>query len=87
MMSRGYSHMLGDRSGVFFASSITVADIIMADGKSLERPGVVPDTIMLQTPEDLAAGRDPVLAHAIGLFGVEVAPKKAGALFPVEWKK
>jgi C-terminal processing protease CtpA/Prc len=64
-----------------------VADIIMTDGKSLEHAGVVPDTVMLPTPEDLAAGRDPVLAHAIGLFGVQITPEKAGELFPVEWKK
>ncbi len=47
MMSRAYSHMIGDASGVFFASSISVADIIMSDGKSLEGVGVTPDETLL----------------------------------------
>jgi carboxyl-terminal processing protease len=87
MMSRTYPHMVGDSSGIQFYSSITVADIIMTDGKSLENHGVVPDTVMLPSAEDLATGRDPVLAHAIGLAGVEVSPAQAAELFPIEWKK
>ncbi len=87
MMSRSHDHMVGDSSGIFFYTSITVADIIMPDGKSLERLGVTPDPVMLPTAEDLAAGRDPVLSHAASLCGVTLSPEKAGGLFPVEWKK
>ena len=37
--------------------------------------------------EDLAAGRDPVLARAFELVGVKMSPEKARALFPTEWRK
>jgi C-terminal processing protease CtpA/Prc len=72
---------------LFFGSSITVADVIMSDGRSLEKEGVAPDEMLLPTAEDLAAGRDPVLARAAALCGVTLDPMKAGALFPVEWQR
>ncbi len=87
MESRGYDHMIGDNSGIFFATSITIADIIMSDGKSLEHAGVVPDEVLLPTAEDLAAGRDPVLSHAASLCGAEITPETAGGYFPFEWKR
>lgn len=87
MESRSFSHMIGDNSGIFFATSITIADIIMSDGKSLEHVGVVPDEVLLPTAEDLAAGRDPVLARAASICGVEMDSAKAGAFFPYEWKR
>ena len=70
-----------------YAVSITDADVIMTDGKSLEHIGVMPDERLLPTPEDLAAGRDPVLARAAALLGTPIDPKQAGQMFPVEWKK
>jgi C-terminal processing protease CtpA/Prc len=85
MESRGYDHTVGE--SVVFATSITVADIIMPDGKSLEHAGVVPDDLLLPTAEDLVAGRDPVLAHAASLCGVEITPETAGGYFPFEWKR
>jgi carboxyl-terminal processing protease len=87
MMSRQYSRRIGSGNAIFFGSSVTVADIIMPDGKSLEHAGVTPDEVMLPTGEDLAAGRDPVLSHAASLVGVTLDPAKAGALFPFEWKR
>jgi C-terminal processing protease CtpA/Prc len=72
---------------LYFGSSITVADVLMNDGKSLERVGVTPDETLLPTGADLAARRDPVLARAAGLAGVQLDPEKAGTLFPVDWKK
>lgn len=59
----------------------------MKDGQSLERIGVTPDEIKLPVPADLAAKRDPVLAYAASLLGVTLTPEKAGALFPLEWRK
>jgi C-terminal processing protease CtpA/Prc len=59
----------------------------MADGKSLERVGVTPDEVVLPSAEDLAAQRDPALSRAAALVGVQLTSERAGALFPVEWRK
>jgi carboxyl-terminal processing protease len=81
MTSRLFSHQIGKGSGALYAASITVADVRMSDGGSLEKTGVEPDETILPTPADLAAGRDPVLAHAIELAGGSVRPEEAGRLF------
>jgi len=36
---------------------------------------------------DLAAGRDPVLAHAAELLGMDISSEQAGKLFSIEWPK
>jgi carboxyl-terminal processing protease len=87
MESRRYEFQQGADTQIFYGASITDADLIMGDGKSLERTGVVPDEVILPSPADLAAGRDPVLARAAKLAGVELDPVKAGLLFPIEWRK
>ena len=87
MRARHFDHQLGADIIVPYGVSITVADIIMADGKSLEHLGVTPDEIRLPTPADLAAKRDPVLAYAASLLGVVITPEKAGGYFPIEWRK
>jgi C-terminal processing protease CtpA/Prc len=80
MTSHLFSHKIGV-SGVFYATSITIGDVLMSDGASLEKSGVEPDEIVLPRPSDLAAGRDPVLAHAIALAGGSITPEQAGRLF------
>lgn len=84
MRSRFHDFELGLDRLVFYGISITNADVIMTDGKSLERTGVVPDVPLLPTPEDLAAGRDPVLARAVELAGGTLDAVAAGKLFPEE---
>jgi C-terminal processing protease CtpA/Prc len=87
MESRRYQFHQGADVQIFYGASITEADLIMGDGKSLEHTGVVPDEVILPSPADLAAGRDPVLARAAKIAGVEIGPLKAGQLFPIEWRK
>ena len=67
--------------------SVTVADVLMPDGARLEKVGVMPDERMIPSQQDLAAGRDPVLAHAASLAGATLTPEAAGKLFPREWRK
>ena len=78
---------VGANTIVPYGLSVTDADLVMRDGKSLEHVGVTPDELLLPTPADLAAGVDPVLAHAAKLAGTELDVKKAAALFPIEWPK
>jgi hypothetical protein len=87
MESRRYEFHQGMDTQIFYGASITDADLIMGDGKSLEHTGVVPDEVILPSAADLAAGRDPVLARAAKLAGKELDPVKAGQLFPIEWRK
>jgi len=63
-----------------YVVSVSVADLILADGKSLEGTGVTPDILVLPTPQDLATGRDPVLAEALKLLGHPMDPEQAGKL-------
>jgi C-terminal processing protease CtpA/Prc len=85
MESRHYSEKQGFGTIIVYGFSVTQANLIMSDGKSLEKIGVTPDELMLPTAADLAAGRDPVLAHAMELAGVKLDPAAAGKLFPFEW--
>jgi hypothetical protein len=87
MTSRSYDHQSGVGRVLYFGTSVTIADVIMADGRSLENVGVAPDEVMLPSGADLLAHRDPVLARAAQLAGVELPAGKAGTLFPVEWKR
>ncbi len=86
MQSRGVSMEMGVDSVVPYGMNMTHADVIMTDGKSLEHLGVTPQVEMLLTGADLAAGRDPVLANALQLFGQTVTPEQAGKFFPYKWE-
>lgn len=85
MEAKRYSYHIGLDSGLFFGASITEADLIMSDGKSLEHTGVTPDELVLPTAADLASGRDPVLPRAAAVLGANLAPEDAGKMFPYEW--
>jgi C-terminal processing protease CtpA/Prc len=85
MEARRYGYRTGQDTVVLYGASITAADLVMSDGRSLEHAGVSPDEVVLPTAADLARGRDPVLAHAAATLGVNLTPEQAGNLFPYEW--
>ena len=85
MQSRYNSTAMGVNSLVFYGASVTEADVIMTDGKSLENVGVIPDEKILMTGADLANEKDPVLARALKMVGVNVTPEAAGQFFPFYW--
>jgi carboxyl-terminal processing protease len=87
MESRRFQFTLGEDSMAFYGASITDADIVMTDGKTLEHVGVTPDKLMLPTGADMREQGDPVLSYAASLAGVKLDSKEAGALFPVRWKE
>ena len=81
MESMFFDHELGMDSVVPFGTSITVADLIMTDGRSLEKIGVIPDQLVLISGSDQAAKRDPVLAIAVQFLGHKLNPEEAGKIF------
>lgn len=86
MQAKYYDHQTGVGSILYFGASVTNADFLMSDGKSLENTGVTPDEVKIPSGADIAAGRDPVLSFAASLVGVTIDPEKAGKLFPKEWR-
>ena len=86
MQSYGYSGQMGADRLIFFGASITNADVVMTDGKSLEKTGVMPDELIRPTPDGLPERRDPVLARAAAILELNLNPATAGAMFPVEWR-
>jgi len=84
MQSRGVGFDAGSATVINYGMNLTMADVIMTDGKSLEHVGVTPDELMVPSGADLANRRDPVLARALELAGLTVSADAAGKIFPVE---
>ena len=81
MTGRLIPHIYGTGRLTLYAVMITVGDVRLTDGGSLEKVGVTPDQIVPPTAADLVAKRDPVLAQAIERLGGRMTPEKAGRLF------
>jgi C-terminal processing protease CtpA/Prc len=75
----------GGSTFITYIMEITTARLRLPDGGDLEGVGVTPDVKSLPTALDMAEERDPVLARAAQLAGVEITPEDAGKLFPVVW--
>ncbi|QQS41392.1 MAG: hypothetical protein IPM63_00100 [Acidobacteriota bacterium] len=63
-----------------FGMSVTVADLIMSDGKRLEKAGVTPDVAIGPSGPALLNRADPILAYAINEFGGAMTSEEAGEL-------
>jgi len=85
MVSRLSPLQVGIDTVAFFGASITIADLIMTDGKSIEYVGVTPDKYLVPTQAAIAANLDPVLAYVAGTHGVTIDPAAAAKMFPLEW--
>ncbi len=85
MESIASTETLGVGATLYFGVSVTIADLIMPDGKSLEKIGVMPDIFGLPTGQELAEKKDPILSFAAKQLGVDLSPEKAGAMFPTKW--
>lgn len=77
-----FNHSDGMGNHYVYGVEVTIADLKMTDGQSLEKLGVIPDEVLLPTPEELAAEADPQLARALQLAGNPMSAQKAGTLFP-----
>jgi carboxyl-terminal processing protease len=81
MRSRYFAHQIGADRIVPYGVMITDADVVMSDGGRIEGRGVTPDVLMRPTGADLAARRDPVLAHAAQLAGARLDPADAWRMY------
>jgi carboxyl-terminal processing protease len=83
-VSRGRMEQMemGVERVVVYGVFVTDAQLVMTDGGNLEGVGVTPDTVLLPTAAQLAAGEDPVLAEALTHLGQPTDPAAAGALLP-----
>lgn len=84
MQSRGVSMDAGVTTVIDYGMNLTNADVIMTDGKSLERIGVQPDELIIPSGKDLADRIDKVLARALEICGQNVDAATAGKMFPPE---
>jgi C-terminal processing protease CtpA/Prc len=86
MQSIGVPLQMGDAKVILYGMSLTNADVIMSDGKSLEHSGVTPQLYLIPTPQEISLGQDKVLATALKLFDENVSPEEAGKFFPYKWE-
>ena len=64
-----------------FGLNVSIGDMIMTDGNSLEIAGVLPDFAVGPTGYALSIKSDPVLSYAAKKHGVEITQEKAGEFY------
>lgn len=87
MEAKYHRHEASVGAGVFYGAEVTDAELLMADGKTLEHIGVEPDVAILPTAGDVANNRDVAMATATRLVGAKLSPEEAGTIFPNEEPK
>ena len=85
MESRLFFLHFGTAPVIHYEAAITRADLVMSDGKNLEGAGVTPDVLVNPSADDFAAKRDPVLARAVQLAGLNLSAEEAGKFAPLAW--
>jgi carboxyl-terminal processing protease len=85
MEARYHDMEIGVGATLYYGMIITMADLIMPDGKSLEKVGVTPDELVMPTQSDLTNRRDPVITRAAKILGYDITTEKAGSFFPYQW--
>jgi C-terminal processing protease CtpA/Prc len=84
MQSHGEGFSLNSDDAWGYGMNMTMADVIMSDGKSLEHVGVIPDELILPSGKDLFERNDPVMSRALELGGHKIDAAVAGKFFPAE---
>lgn len=64
----------------YYGLSVTIADLIMSDGKRLEHIGVTPDHPIGPNRNAIVNGSDPILAYAAEFFGVKISAEDAAKI-------
>ncbi|HEX9730086.1 MAG TPA: S41 family peptidase [Gemmatimonadales bacterium] len=64
-----------------YGLNVTMSELILPGGENLEHQGVTPNIALLPTPSDYRDKRDPALAFALELLGINLDPAAAFTLF------
>lgn len=81
MTARFLPHSYVEHNVAYYSTFISVGELRMPDGATLEHTGVTPDETVLPSGEDLATRRDPALARAMSLAGRAMTAGEAGRLY------
>jgi hypothetical protein len=81
MTSITIPHEVGFGRRLPYGLSVTIQDVVMMDGNRVENVGVMPEFIVLPSGEDMRLRRDPVMAKALSLVGIEMDPVAAARIF------